>query len=277
MNISDYAKTILMGESLADKLLDPAIVDDFVLRDVLPLPKYPGRESRYAPSDERMKFPKRDAFRDPKKVAQALHAFANHELLAIEMMAAFILCVPHDGPDDLRAKRSVLATIRDEQKHFKMYLQRLRELGSEFGDWPLNDFFWDQMRAIKTPAHYFAIMAFTFEAANLDFSEYYASLFRELGDLKTAEVLEEVHRDEISHVALGAHWLQNWKGDRALWDYYNDLLPEKLTPARAKGLHVSRKARLSANLPEDFVQALEEYRDDYRSTNRRTWNKSTGL
>jgi uncharacterized ferritin-like protein (DUF455 family) len=276
MNISDYARQVLMGGSLADKLLDPSLVDNFEIKKCIELPILPGREKKLITSDLRLKFPKAQAFHDPIKRAQALHSFANHELLAIEMMAAFILCVPHSTDEEIRAKKSVLATIRDEQKHLGMYLDRIRALGADLGDWPLSEFFWGQMRFIKTPGQYFAVMALTFESANLDFSEHYAEIFRQAGDLITTSILEEVHLDEISHVALGVHWLGAWKGPLGLWDYYRHLLPNQLTPARAKGLKVSREARSRAGLPEKFINALEEYRDEYRITHRKSWGPSSG-
>src|SRR5690606_37167787 len=140
------------------------------------------------------------------KKAVALNSFANHELLAIEMMASALLIYPHKTEDDLRFKKGVLVALKDEQKHLSLYIKRLQSLGYEFGDFPLNDFFWRQMEKLKTPAQYLAVMSLTFEAANLDFAQFYSRIFQEQGDLETARILQTVLEDEIAHVALGAHW-----------------------------------------------------------------------
>ncbi len=78
-------------------------------------------------------------------------------------------------------------------------------------------------------------MSLTFEAANLDFAHFYEKVFRELGDLKTASTLKIVYEDELSHVQLGARYLEKWRGDKDFWTYYNENLPWPITPARSKG------------------------------------------
>src|SRR5262249_16518514 len=147
-----------------------------------------------------------------------------------------ILIYPHETEDHIRFKKGILTALKDEQKHLQLYIGRMNELGYEFGDFPLNDFFWRQMEKLKTPEQYSAVMALTLEAANLDFAQHYSKLFREMGDEKTANILDIVLEDEITHVAFGAHWMKRWKGDRSLWDYFRECLPWPMTPARAKGI-----------------------------------------
>lgn len=80
-----------------------------------------------------------------------------------------------------------------------------------------------------------------------------------------------VLEDEISHVALGAHWLNQWRGDMDLWNYYKSSLPGVMTPARAKGIHFDKEIRLKAGLDQSFIDRLDEFRDDFKVTNRRNW------
>jgi uncharacterized ferritin-like protein (DUF455 family) len=143
----------------------------------------------------------------------SIQIFANHELLAIEMMAAALLVYPHKTDEDIRFKKGIVVALKDEQKHLALYVQRLNELGFEFGDFSLNDFFWRQMEKLPTAAHYTAVMALTFEAANLDFAQYYADVFRNFGDDRTAGILDQVLEDEISHVSFGTHWMKKWRQD----------------------------------------------------------------
>ena len=69
------------------------------------------------------------------------------------------------------------------------------------------------MEKLPTAAHYTAVMALTFEAANLDFAQYYADVFRNFGDDRTAGILDQVLEDEISHVSFGTHWMKKWRQD----------------------------------------------------------------
>src|SRR5690606_2802985 len=121
-------------------------------------------------STERVKFPGLGSLVLDEKKAVAFHFFANHELLALEMMAAALLVYPHDTEALRRFKKDLIQTMRDEQKHLKLYLHRMGDFGVEFGDYPLNDYFWRQTPTLKTPERFYALMALTFESANLDFA-----------------------------------------------------------------------------------------------------------
>jgi ferritin-like protein len=262
----DYARLILQGSTLEDKLFDAPIVwDEFRNFD---LPKLPSRSGSIKFSDDRSKFPKVPQLHLPEKKAMALHSFGNHELLALEMMAAALLIYPHKTDEDIRFKKGIVSALKDEQKHLKLYIQRINELGFQFGDFSLNDFFWRQMEKLKSPAQYTALMSVTFEAANLDFAQYYGKIFRSLGDDVTADLMNVVLEDEISHVAFGAHWLKRWRSDQTLWEYYRSSLPHPLTPARSRGLDFDPGLHMKAMGDVDFLEHLIAYDDDFLVTKR---------
>jgi hypothetical protein len=262
----EFAQSILLGESLEDKMGDTSF--EWGGWKSFSLPVKPGRKSPLHFSDDQLKFPKSSRLNENDKKAMALHSFANHELLAIEMMAAAILIYPHTCDEDIRFKKGVLSALKDEQKHLNLYIRRLNELGYAFGDFPLNDFFWRQMHKLETPAQYLSVIALTFEAANLDFAQYYAKIFRSFGDIKTAEVMETVLADEVTHVALGAHWMKKWRSDKKLWEYYRQNLPWPLTPARSKGIGFDSSLHLKAVGDSEFIQELCQYDDDFKITKR---------
>jgi uncharacterized ferritin-like protein (DUF455 family) len=262
----DYAYQILLGTTLEDKYLTGNI--EWSTWQSFSLPEAPGRGGRIVFSDKQIKFPKAPNLNDAQKKAIALHSFANHELLAIEMMAAAVLIYPHFTEEDIRFKRGIVSALKDEQKHLKLYIGRLNELGYEFGDFPLNDFFWRQMAKLKTPAQYTAVMSLTFEAANLDFAQYYAKIFRDFGDHRTADILDIVLEDEISHVAFGSHWMKRWREDQDLWNYYLTSLPYPLTPARSKGIGFDPSVHERAMNDAEFTQRLDLYEDDFKITKR---------
>jgi uncharacterized ferritin-like protein (DUF455 family) len=266
ISYQDFAKTILLGEKLEDKLLQtPFQWDEWKSFE---LPMSPGRTGRLSFSDNQMKFPKTSRLNEADKKAMALHSFANHELLAIEMMAAALLIYPHQTEEQIRFKKGILTALKDEQKHLQLYIGRINELGYEFGDFSLNDFFWRQMEKLKTPENYLSVMALTFEAANLDFAQHYAGIFRSFGDEKTAAIMDEVLADEITHVAFGAHWMKRWREDKSLWQYYLCSLPFPLTPARSKGMGFDLDLHNKAINDDAFIQELSLYDDDFRVTKR---------
>jgi uncharacterized ferritin-like protein (DUF455 family) len=266
IHYKDFARLILEGETLQDKLLDVSV--EWEAWSPYELPSLPGRKDQIRFSEEQMKFPKVVRLRENEKKAMALHSFANHELLAIEMMAAALLIYPHHSEDDVRFKRGILTALKEEQKHLQLYIGRIQDFGFDFGDFPLNDFFWRQMPKLRKPEQYAAVMSLTFEAANLDFAQYYSKIFRELGDEETASILNIVLEDEIGHVAFGAHWMKKWRQDKDLWSYYLSSLPWPMTPARGKGIHFDPIIHQKAMNEEDFVEKLKNYDDQFPVTKR---------
>lgn len=275
MNIYEYANTLLNSPSLEDKLLSGANVTLNGSANKYKVKNIPGRSDKIELSAKQIKFPKISTFHIDERKALALHFFANHELLAIEMMAAAILKLEaKDSKENQLIQKGLLKTIADEQKHLKLYIARMREFKVDFGDYPLNDFFWRQMGEIDNYSQFFSVMALTFEQANLDFALFYADVFKGVEDEKSAKIMNIVLEDEISHVAFGRTWSNIWRKDQSLWDYYVTHLPGNLTPARAKGIVLNNDARVRAGLDSDFINQIENYRDDFNLTNRKAWDKN---
>jgi len=273
MNVIDYAKLLLFSGKLEDKLTDISVVTDLngsVLDNELNSTR-PIRENEIIFSDKQIKFPKKSSFHLDEKKALAMHFFANHELLAIEMMAAALLYLPCDPKNEKRIRTGLLNTIQDEIKHFKMYVSRINEFGVGFGDFPVNDYFWRQMQKLTTYEEYFSVMALTFEAANLDFAKYYREIFTSVDDDKSSKIMDVVYQDEISHVGFGVYWLNQWRKDQSLWEYYKINLPDLLTPARAKGISFDSEGRFKSGMDKDFIDRIQTYKDEFVVTNRKQW------
>jgi uncharacterized ferritin-like protein (DUF455 family) len=256
LNQYELSEKILLGSSLSEKLSFSTSLSWAQDRPCKPsLPARPSRGFGLAFGQISHSFPKENLFADRKIRAQALHYFANHELLAIELFAWAIL--RFDEIDEVQT-RVLIRTIGDEQKHLRMYITRIEELGGAFGDYPLNDYLWSELTQSRSFEAFSAAMALTFEQANLDHALYFQSVFAKVGDSRTAEILNVVYRDEIKHVAAGTKTLLSSRnrGGSSLWDFYVKLLPGSLSPARAKGKVFSEDSRRKAGLPDDFVSQL---------------------
>ena len=126
VSIQTFAERVLFGTSLEDKCFFPQKIHYDVPRKVVSVPGAPSRPSHLQFSDERLPFPRH--FADAQSRATALHFFANHELLAIELMALCILRFP-DAP--VQFQKGLVHIISEEQEHLRLYLRRLEELGGE--------------------------------------------------------------------------------------------------------------------------------------------------
>jgi uncharacterized ferritin-like protein (DUF455 family) len=252
-----FAERVLLGDSLQDKLFSPNTLVDGCESVRGALPDRPGRPANLPlRSRERPSFPGAASLGECKAAVTALHAFANHELLAIELFALALLRFEDAHP----AFRMDLAlTLQEEQVHLALYMDRLQALGEPFGCRPLSAFFWDTLAPVDTPEGFCAAMGLTLEQANLDFAGHFAIAFDAVGDGRSARVLRRVLADEIAHVARGLQWFDHHRrpGDR--FDAYVAALPAPLTPRRARGPGFAVLARRRAGLDDGFIQRVRAF------------------
>ncbi|XP_076957312.1 uncharacterized protein LOC143632769 [Bidens hawaiensis] len=99
---------------------------------------------------------------------------------------------------------------QDEGRHFTLLAARLKEFGSFYGALPAHDGLWDS--AVATSKDVFARLAVehcVHEARGLDVLPTTISRFRNGGDDKTADLLEEVvYPEEVTHCAAGVKWFK---------------------------------------------------------------------
>ncbi len=261
MEIQTFARQILETGDLEAKLRPPS--DELTDHDpgaARKAPSSPGRPPGLQFHTLKQRHPLPGPHQldgDEEQRGLLLHFFANHELLATELMALVLLKFP-DAPAEFR--RGVLATLLEEQRHTRMYLARMEDCGVRFGDLPVSGYFWNSVAPMETPLDYVTRLSLTFEQANLDYSRHYADIFSKVGDNKTAAILERIHRDEIGHVGYGLQWFRRWKKpNQTDWEAFESSLAFPLSPSRAKagGAPFNTRARLEAGLDEDFVRHLE--------------------
>lgn len=266
MELRNYAETILFGTTIDNKLAGPsaagAFTDDQPGEALAGPPEVPGRPAQLAFDRRQDHAAQFESARRPAKLNEpigrglVLHYFANHELLALEVMALALLRFP-DAPKSFRA--GIARTMLEEQEHLRLYIARMKHLGVAFGDLPVNSFFWRTMKDISSPAEYSAAMSLTFEQANLDFALHYERIFREVGDPETADLMRRIHDDEVRHVEHGVKWLGRFEVGKDLWSSYLDHLQFPLTPSRAKGPVFDEEGRKRAGLNEDFISELKVF------------------
>jgi len=256
MELREFALRVLEAPTLAEKLAAPPreLTDDEpgpALRLAEPVrpDELPIENAR------RVKVPPVVGMADVSQRRRILHALANHELQAAELFAWAILAYP-DAPRAFR--RGLVGILVDEQKHCRLYIERLEAFGGRFGELPVTGHFWNQLDDLRGPMEFVCVMGLTFENANLDFAGEYAAAARDAGDIDTADVLDVVHRDEIRHVRFGWHWLQQLKApNTSAWDAYNEHVEFPLGPWRARGKVFDRESREAAGIDGSFIDELE--------------------
>lgn len=207
-----------------------------------------------APKKERKPLPSPRALHDPIMRVRCLHTFANHELMALELMAWGILAYP-EAPAAFR--RGLAWLILEEQEHLRLYIERIEQLGESFGALPLNDHFWRLAPLLETPAQWVCAMNLTFEQANLDHAPVFGAHFREAGDEESALLMERITEDEIKHVGFGVRWLRHFSQDQtASFENFVEHLTKYNSATRARGEQINREARIAAGLDQVFIDKL---------------------
>ncbi|MCB1178648.1 MAG: DUF455 family protein [Leptospiraceae bacterium] len=258
--INEYCLHILKSDKLSEKILQPPLELKDISKEFV-IPEKPAREDKIRFSEKKSKIPRLEHLNQKLNRGVAIHHFANHELLAIELFA-YALLKFQDIDESYR--RDLFASLQEEQKHLKLYLNRMNELGIEFGEKPLNYIFWKYLPLMQTFEKFSAIMSLSFEGANLDYAVIYKKTFERYDDKTSADIMEIVYRDELKHVKRGMKILKN-RDDKSIseWEYYNSLLTHPFTPRRAKGYFYLPYTRKKVGFSDEFIQKLGDYKDEF--------------
>src|SRR5436190_24386877 len=127
MELREFAQRVLFSKTLEEKLETPQHLTDENPGMAIAAPAVPERppELRFKPSHSgKVNLPQGHCLDKPGERGRLLHFFANHELLATELMALALLRFPEAPP---AFRRAVQQTLRDEQEHTRLYLGRMQE------------------------------------------------------------------------------------------------------------------------------------------------------
>lgn len=256
METREWAKLVLSTDRLSEKLFCPAALTDLNPGPALIISE-PGRpvHMKFQRRTREEKLPPFQELGNKDKRAVCLHRFAGHELLAIEIMAYALLAFP-EAPKNLR--KAIVHTLKEEQGHVQLYMQRLSELGLNFGDLPLYKHFWAHVPYLTSPIEYISVMNLTLEMANLDFAPIYGQYFEKYDDPKSAELMNQILVDEIRHVSVGYKWLCKLKDPKInSWNAFVQGQSPLLSPKRAKGFQMFEEHRRKAGIPEEWIEKIK--------------------
>ena len=261
MDLAAYALGLVTATTLEGKLRPPpegasAAAGARQRAEIDAVPFMPGRppELLIRPWLE-ARTPRLGGWPDPRQRWRILHALANHELQAVELFAWALLAFP-TAPVEFRS--GLLGILADEQRHCRLYIERIEQLGHAFGDAPVSGYFWNKLATMSSPARFVAAMGLVFENANLDHALDAVAVAEGCGDHESAEVLRRVHRDEVRHVAFAWRWLGAFREPgQDMWDAFLEHTVWPLRPALARGRSFDRAGREAAGLDPEFIDRLE--------------------
>lgn len=150
-----------------------------------------------------------------------------------------------------------LRVASEEALHFTLLRDHLVTLGSDYGAFDAHDGLWTMtQRTAHDIVARMALVPRTLEARGLDATPPMQAKLRQAGDLRAAEILGVILRDEVGHVAIGNRWYR-WLCER------DGLDAEALYPVLAARHHAPRPrppfnidARRAAGFSDVEIAAL---------------------
>ena len=254
-SVERWAYDYITSTSLAHKFSPGTPGDDWVSEAQPCVVNEPGRPAELTLVSRAEKTPGPDAMRDPARRARLLHTFLHHELQAAELMCRAALAFPEAPP---AFRRGLIGICLDEVRHMNLYAEHMADLGFAFGDFPVNDWFWQRVPSAQGPLGFVAVMGLGFEGANLDHTQRFAERFTRVGDSKGARIQEIVGEEEVPHVAFAAHWFKKLQGSLN-FETWRAALPQPLSPILMRGKPLHHAARLRAGMSKDFLNDLQAW------------------
>ena len=159
-----------------------------------------------------------------------------------------------------------LRVAADEGEHFLLLHSRLHSLDSYYGQLPAHDGLWDMAR--RTDHDVLVRMALVpriLEARGLDVAPPMIEKLKHLGDHETADILQRIYTDEITHVEVGNRWFRYVCEQRSLdgTRVFHDLLKgENSAWLRSP---YNREARLKAGFNEQELALIKQMEAEYKA------------
>ncbi|NMM43134.1 ferritin-like domain-containing protein [Rhodospirillaceae bacterium KN72] len=221
-------------------------------------PARPARPELKRPRD----VPRRRITEAPGGRTALLHALCHIELNAIDL--AFDIVARFGGIDapDVFPTGFLDDWIMvgdDEARHFLMLDDRMAELDAGYGDLPAHDGLWmASMDTAFDPLARLAIVPMVLEARGLDVTPAMIDKLRSVGDDRSADTLQIIHDDEITHVAAGKRWFDHLCSKRNLdpLPTWQDLVTRHFKGGLKPPFNVV--SRDKADFPECYYAPLAE-------------------
>lgn len=187
--------------------------------------------------------------------AHVLHILAHIELNAVDL--AWDTVVRFSGDSQVLGHQffsDFVHVADDESRHFGWCVQRLSELGCQYGDMPAHDMLVSDCQKSSTNVMArLAVVPMVQEARGLDAGPRLAGRLVGWGDGRSAGIVNQIAEEEVAHVAVGVSWflavckMINKEPDKTFKDLIRELDVELKGP-------FNHAAREKAGLPRSWYQ-----------------------
>lgn len=257
---AERSKALYASWMRMDKPAQEAVVVD-TEASVVRVLEAPGRPAHPELVDAR-DLPRRSLGSVEGRIA-LLHSLAHIEFNAINLA---LDAVYRFRGLPLRYVEDWLRVASDEGEHFLLLHERLQSLGAHYGQLPAHDGLWDMAR--RTDHDVLVRMALVpriLEARGLDVAPPMIDKLRHLDDHESADILQRIYTDEITHVEVGNRWFRFVCEQRSLdgTTVFRDLLRGH-NSAYLRSPY-NREARLQAGFNEQELDLIKQMEQEYKA------------
>jgi uncharacterized ferritin-like protein (DUF455 family) len=140
-----------------------------------------------------------------------------------------------------------------------LYHAHIESLGYGVGEFQVRDWFWERIPNAANEQEFVASIGIGLEGGNLDHTERFAKLFREVGDEAGALIQETVGAEEVAHVRFALHWFEKF-GVAPTFDAWLATLPAPTSPMTMRGDPLNVEARTRAGFTPHFLTELRAWK-----------------
>ena len=158
-----------------------------------------------------------------------------------------------------------LRVASDECEHFLLLQTRLHGLQSDYGHLPAHDGLWDMARSTDHDVLVrMALVPRILEARGLDVAPPMINKLRQMKDDETADILQRIYTDEITHVEVGNRWFRYICDQRSLdgTEVFRDLLKGR-NSAYLRSPY-NHEARLLAGFNVEELELIKQMEKEYK-------------
>ncbi|MCO5549858.1 hypothetical protein L7F22_003332 [Adiantum nelumboides] len=187
--------------------------------------------------------------------AHVLHILAHIELNAVDLAWDTVVRFSKDSNVLGRQFFSDFAHVADdESRHFSWCLQRLSELGFQYGDMAAHDMLVSEgQKSARNVMARLAVVPMVQEARGLDSGPRLAGRLVGWGDARSASIVNQIAEEELAHVAVGVSWFLTVCKmiDRVPDTTFRDLIQELNVELKGPFNHAARE---KAGLPRSWYE-----------------------
>lgn len=141
----------------------------------------------------------------PEAQRETLHRHMTNEVTSLDIAAQLLVEFP-DAPWELQME--IARQCWDESRHVAALYRRFQEMGGKKGEYPITTFEWTVTSSIDNIAGRLATQNRTLEAGSMDVVGALIKAFEEVGDTRSAEMLDTILADEVQHVRFANRWIK---------------------------------------------------------------------